>query len=223
MATRIEGSTRATHEVPFTLLHPGGDAPVPLVIALHGMGHGPEHMQRAMQPLLDGPWAWLFPRGLWPYEVRKAGGITIGHAWYMFDGDQGRLRASMEYAAAHLCALHDEVRARVALSRTALVGFSQGGYLAGYAGPAHAGRFAAAASIAGRIKHEFLEVPAPVALAQFHGARDAVVRAAAAREAAEKCRALGFADVTYFEDPQAGHEISPPILEALGNWLRRVL
>ena len=48
------------------------------------------------------------------------------------------------------------------------------------------------------------------------------MKAQAAREAAEKSRALGF-DVTYFEDPQAGHEISPAMCGALREWLRRVL
>jgi predicted esterase len=221
---KTDGFLALTFDVPYTLLQPDVDSrePRPMVIALHGMGQTPAHMQQMLAPLLDQPWLFLFPRGLWPYEIRKADKHAIGYAWYVFDGDQGRLRASMDLAGAHLCGLHDELRARFNVGRTALVGFSQGGYVAGYIGPRHADRFAAAASIAGRIKHEFHAQASSVALAQFHGARDIAVKAEAAREAAEKSRALGF-DVTYFEDPQAAHEISPAMCEALGEWLRRVL
>lgn len=224
-STLIEGSRPLAFDVPYTLVQPASfdpAKPCALVIALHGMGQSPAHMQRAVEPLLDQPWIWVFPRGPWPYEIRKPEKTIIGHAWYMFDGDQQRLRASMDIAGAHLCGLHDELRARLNIGRSAIIGFSQGGYLAGYVGPQNPQRFAGAACVAGRIKHEFHAQATPVALAQIHGGHDPAVKAQAAREAAEKSRALGF-DVTYFEDPQAGHEISPAMYEALREWLRRVL
>lgn len=222
------GTLPFTVDLPYVLARPAGIAdtqPTPLVIALHGMGQTPALMRRVMGALLEQPWTWLFPRGPWPYEIRRAEGTKIGYAWYVFDGDQQGLRAGLDQSANHICALHDVIRSRVAISRTAIVGFSQGGYLAGYAGPRNPQRFAGAACISGRIKHEFLADTRSksTALAQIHGALDVAVKADAARDAVEKTRALGFADVTYFEDPNAGHEITPPMLDTLGQWLRRIL
>ncbi|MCC6463781.1 MAG: hypothetical protein IT463_00420 [Planctomycetes bacterium] len=223
--TRTGGVVPFTVDCPYTLLMPPGVAAPPLVVALHGMGQTEDHMRRFMAPLLQRPWAWLFPRGPYPYEIRKPERTRIGHAWYLFTGDQQALRESMDLGAAHLGRVLD---AAGEFSRVALAGFSQGGYLAAYAGPMLAPRVAAAACLGGRIKHEFLagvsaQVKAGFALAQFHGGRDENVAPALAREAVEKTRALGFARVHYGQDPECSHEISAALAGQLGEWLEEVL
>lgn len=223
----MEGTRALTFDVPYTLLDPPTAGPHTLVMALHGMGQSPALMQRMIAPCLDLPCLWLFPRAPWPYEIRKPDKIIIGHAWYVYDGDQQALRASMDVAGAHLLGLQAEIAARHQVRQTILAGFSQGGYLAGYLGPRHPGVFSAAACVAGRIKHEFHADAGPqaraVKLAQFHGGRDQAVKPEAARDSVAAARALGFTDVRYAQDPQAGHEISPAMAQDLRQWLKELL
>lgn len=225
-ALTSHGKRALSFDVPYTLMLPTGRAPDALVVALHGMGQSPSTMQVMLAPLLDLPCGFLFPRAPWPYEIRKPDRMLIGHAWYMFDGDQAALRASMNLAAAHLLGLLDDVAAP-GPRKTVLLGFSQGGYLAGYVAPTHPDHFAAAACIGGRIKHEFLgDSPTgahAMPLLQLHGGRDPAVKAEAARDAVNKTRALGFSNVSYHEDPLAGHEITEPMAHHLRAWLEAIL
>lgn len=221
------GTVAFTRHIPYTVVMPQGYSAArawPLVIALHGMGHNEELMRRFMGPLLDRPWLWVFPRGPHSFEMRQPEKIRIGHAWYHFDGDQDALRRSMQETSQQLLNLHDLLRRDYPVGTSAVVGFSQGGYMAGYVAPRHPERFCAAACIGGRIKHEFLDdAPRSVALAQFHGGQDANVAPEFAREALERCAALGFKDTHFYCDPEAGHEVSAPMAHELGNWLERVL
>ncbi len=214
----ITASVKFTRDATYRLLHHANDAP--LVVALHGMGQTEDHSQHAVRPLVDKPWSWLFPRGVWPFEVRGKNRIRIGHAWYLYTGDQVDLRASMDIARDHLLAVIDDVRRTHGFSKAAVVGFSQGGYLASYIGPTHADTFCAAGCIAGRIKDEFItEGNRDVRIAQFHGGKDEHVSADLAREAVNRTRAMGYSDVQYFEDTDAKHEITSMMQEQLGQWL----
>ncbi|MCA8946683.1 MAG: hypothetical protein KDB29_10690, partial [Planctomycetes bacterium] len=78
-------------DCPYTLVLPKGyDAgrAWPMVMALHGMGHTHDIMRRYMTALLDRPWMWVFPRGVYPFEMRQPEKIRIGYAWYLYTGDQ---------------------------------------------------------------------------------------------------------------------------------------
>jgi phospholipase/carboxylesterase len=220
---------RLTHEfrmrLPCTVVTPPGHDPAretPLVLALHGMGQSEEHMRRFLRGLEVLPVIWCFPRGVHPYEIRKPERTRIGNAWYLFTGDQDALRESMLLTGQYLLSLHDALLESYRVSRSAIVGFSQGGYLASVVAANHAGRFAAAACIGGRIKHEFMPDGGGVRLLQLHGGRDANVTPELARKAADGARAKGY-DVRYAEDPDAGHEITPAMLKQLGPWLQEVL
>lgn len=227
MSSQDTGSRPLTVDVPWQLLASPRPGVQTLVLALHGMGQPPAVLREMLAPALDLPCHWLFPRAPWPYEIRKADRMRIGHAWYQYDGDQAALRQSMDIAVRHLLGLAGEVGACVAARRLVVAGFSQGGYLAGYLAPMHPQVFSAAACIGGRIKHEFLAESPTAAhampLLQLHGGRDPAVKPEAARDAVEKTRALGFSNVSYHEDPQAGHEISVPMAQHLRAWLESML
>ncbi|MDC1141910.1 hypothetical protein OAU50_02360 [Planctomycetota bacterium] len=196
-------------------------ADVPIVIALHGMGQNEDRMRRFMGPIADLPFIWVYPRGVHPFEIRKPEKTRIGHAWYLFTGDQETLRQSMLDTTEYLLEVRTEVINRYGLRPCAIVGFSQGGYLAGVVAANHADQFTAAASLGGRLKHEFMPEGGGVKLAQFHGAKDVNVSPDLAKEAAEATRSKGY-EVEYSEDIDAGHEISEYMAQELGDWLKKV-
>jgi predicted esterase len=210
---------------PYTLALPDGykaNREWPLVIALHGMGQHEDLMRRAFAPLLSEPWIFCFPRAVHPYEIHKDDKTRIGYAWYVFDGDQDALRASMALAGEFVLGLQDSMRKQYTIGKTAIVGFSQGGYLAAVVAAQSQQRFRAAASLCGRLKWEFMPPGNSVKLAQFHGSRDENVSAQLALQGVEGARERGY-ETEYFEDPEAGHEMSLPMLERLREWLRGVI
>jgi len=214
-----------TVDLPYSVLLPPGwtaERPWPLVIALHGMGQTEDHMRRFLRDLEETPYIWCFPRGPHAFEMRRPERTRIGHAWYLFTGDQDALRDSMLLTSQYLAGLHDALLAAYPVSGTAIAGFSQGGYLAGVTAGLNPDRFKAAACIGGRIKHEFMPDGGGVALLQLHGARDENVTPELAKAAVEGARAKGY-DVAYVEDEGAGHEVSPKLAHELGRWLSEVL
>lgn len=223
------GSRPLTCDVPYEILLPQGyDAGrgYPLVMALHGQGERPEVIRRNLRALHERPYIWLFPRALYPFEIRGRR-RRVGYAWYTYTGDQQALREGIDLACTHLLGVVRAVTGEYPVSRSVVLGFSQGGYLAGVLGPMNPEVFQATVVVSGRIKHEFL-ADAPAAshghpLCQVHGGRDENVSPAAARESVEECRKMGFSAAEYLEDPDGAHEITAPMLETIGAWLERVL
>lgn len=194
----------------------------PVVFALHGMGQHEDLMRRWLAPLLKHPWIFCFPRGPLPYEIRMPEKMRIGYAWYVFDGDQAALRASMALASTHLLNIQDAIRKAYPTGRSAIVGFSQGGYLAPVVATNEPQRFHAAASLCGRLKHEFMPEPGNTRLAQLSGGKDASITPELTAAGVAGARGRGY-EVAEFTDPEAGHEVSPLMLEQLRAWLQEVL
>lgn len=133
---------------------PRAEHGAPLVIALHGWGMTERSFERWLRPGIDAARAsWWVPRGILPCEVRSR---KIGYAWYVFDGDQGALRASMDEAASYLAGLAAAARRALAPQSIALLGFSQGGYLASYLALSRPDLFSALVCCCGRPKAEFV-------------------------------------------------------------------
>ena len=138
-----------------TVSVPRSERGAPLVIALHGWGMTERTFERRLRPGIDHrPLSWWIPRGILPCEVKSR---RIGYAWYVFDGDQAALRASMDDARAYLVTLACAARRALAPSSVTLLGFSQGGYLASYTALSRPDLFDALICCCGRPKAEFID------------------------------------------------------------------
>jgi predicted esterase len=210
---------------------PAGAPPAsgwPLVVALHGWGMNAEYFNRLCRGLLSPDVAVLFPEAPWAFEMRGGSKIRIGHAWYLFTGEDEPFRSTLARAEAHLVGLLDTVLAAHPLNaaRVALFGFSQGAYAGYFAAIRNSRRFAAMAGLGGgRMRPEFLaefvggarRIPFLV----LHGAEDTSVDPARARDMVTWLGEQGFP--AEFRDIPGKHEVTPEGVAMAAAWLRERL
>jgi len=161
-----------------SVLVPRAEAGKPLVIALHGKGMSERALARWLRAGIDREGlSWWVPRGPLPYETERR---RITYAWYVFDGNQAVLKASMDEARPYLHDLVAAARRALRPSSVTLFGFSQGAYLASYAALSRPDLFDRLVCCAGRPKAEFIENLAAARRVRVliqTGARDAAVPA----------------------------------------------
>lgn len=201
-----------------------GRPPRPLLVALHGQGMTAGSFRRVLRHRPPTGHRLLVPEGPYVFERREADGIRPGHGWYIYLGDQEAFRVEMERAEAHLLAVLDRVEAEhgpVDRARSVVLGFSQGGYLAGFVGLRNPARFGGVVVCAARVKHEFLvdelaggSLP-PVL--HLHSPDDPLTPIDLARASRDRLAAAGV-DVELREHA-GGHRLPPEGLAALGDWL----
>jgi len=182
-------------------LHRPADADGSLVIALHGQGMRPASFARETLPAMPERATVLYPQAPLPFEMRHSGRIKQGNGWYVYLGDTPEFLESMNRAENWLRYVLDATLAKGGLdpARVALLGFSQGGYLAGYVGLRNAALFHRLVVAGSRLKHEVLEDAARTAAADHpsflildvHGEEDEGVRPEPCRESAAKITACG--------------------------------
>jgi len=206
---------------------------VPLLVALHGKGDRAERFEREALEALPAGWALLVPSAPIPRDRNVAAHRGAGDAWYLYDGDTDLFRESLGRAEAHLVGLLARVLAEDPPpgfrgpdpGRVALLGFSQGGYLAGITAVRHPGLFRAVVVAGGRLKHEMLggEFPAAraagLSLLGVHGGEDRSVPPEPSRRSLEAARAAGL-DASFRVLPGA-HVFTPAMGAVVRAWLPR--
>lgn len=221
-----------TRRVPALVIVPDSPAPRgghPVTLALHGMGESAESFATVLEPAIaHGRRAWVIPTAPHAFEKRRERGL--GHAWYLFAGDQELLRASMIETSGwlaglmetlHRSATSNDTQPGPALNLGAIdvLGFSQGGYLASVLWM-HMTGIARVICMGGRLKQEWWPesaTPAPRFL-HLHGSADESVPVTLARDAAEAAKHKGF-DVTFREFATAGHTVTADMLAAYAAWV----
>ena len=187
-----------TNEVPVDLHRPD-DADGSLVVALHGMGMSAASFAKDVLPCVPERSSLLVPQAPLPFEMRSERGMRQGNGWYVYIGDTEAFLVSMRRAEEWLLRQVDFFVTDHGFdaARVSLLGFSQGGYLAGWTGIRHAAKFRRLVVAAARIKHEVLVDDAKRAAArefrvlQVHGGTDGSVSAAIAKASADAIAACG--------------------------------
>ncbi len=182
-----------------------------LLIALHGVGMSTRGFLREAAPCAPERAIVVYPEAPLPFEMRRESGMRQGSSWYVYTGDNDAFRESITRAEEFILRVLDRALVETGADpkRVALLGFSQGGYLAGWLGLRNASRFERLVVAGGRIKHEALDAAARAAgdlrVLCVHGADDAGVGCDAARESADSVAALGV-EMT-FRDYPGGHHV----------------
>jgi phospholipase/carboxylesterase len=196
----------------------------PLLVALHGQSQSGARQRRWLSRALPPHWAAAFPDGFHKHEIRKPGGpMRVGHAWYMFTGDQDAFRDSLLEGEAALWDVVDRAVTELGAdpARVYLCGFSQGAYLTHCVAVRSADRVAGWVAQSGRLKVNFLAEQLPSVKGKpvlvQHGENDPHLPPDAAQTSAAALREHG-ADVT-LRTYDAGHEITAPMVDDLRAWL----
>ncbi len=204
-------------DVPVEVVPPRGadgaacEADGSVVVALHGMGHSAASFAKDVAPLLPPGATGILPQAPYPYEIRGSGGIRQGNAWYVYTGESESFLASMAKTETWLLALVAAEIARLGLDarRVALLGFSQGGYLAGFVGVRNPSRLRALVVAGGRIKDEVLEDAArsagDLSVLHVHGEQDESVKPGPSRASAEHLASWGVP--TEYRGYPCGHAV----------------
>lgn len=208
-------------EVPVHVHLPSGESDGSLLVALHGMGMSAGSFARHVLPATPPGTTLLLPQGPLPYEIRRDSGIRQGNSWYVYLGDEEPFLRSMQRTEEWLLAAVDDAVDSLDLdpARVSLLGFSQGGYLAGYVGIRNSLRFRRLVVAGGRIKHEVLADAAreaartPLQVLAVHGEQDESVGLEAVRASVG---AIGEAGVpVQFRSFPVGHSVlKDPVCQA---------
>lgn len=195
----------------------------PLLVAFHG--HGQDGARHARWTAAPPEFAAAFPDGPHKHEVRRPDRAPrVGCAWYLFDGDRGRLAEAFVDAGALAWRMVDAAVAALDAdpSRVWLAGFSQGAYLVHVLAQTHPERVAGWIGQAGGFRPEYLGTLPPPALEGRrvllqHGESDLSLPVERTHVLARDLSARG-ADVTV-RTYDAGHVITPDMTRDAHDWL----
>lgn len=209
-------------EVPVRV-RPGPDPRSPLIVMCHGMGENPTSWTGSWPRVLALPVHLIVPTAPYPFEIREKGGIRIGHAWYLYDGNEEPFRKTVEASATWLSRLVTDLETREGWEPRgrALIGHSQGAYFGYIAAFNHQRQFSHLVAVAGRLKSEFLaealEKGGDLSTLILHGEHDRSVRPEAGHRSHEALTTAGFASRLEFFP--GGHRLIPQVDERAANWL----
>ena len=193
------------------------DAPLPMVVMVHGLGDRPQSMLRLLADL-PGPARVIAPRA--PDRWNS------GWSWFptRTTGDEATLSRQIATVAGQFVEdLEEARRARPTQGKPILAGFSQGGMLSFAVAVRHPDAIAGAVPVAGWLPSLLLPPGGPPAAAPpiraLHGEEDGVLPFARTQEGVTSLRAKGW-DVTLQPFPGVAHRIPPPVRQELFHALQ---
>lgn len=193
------------------------EEPLPLVVAIHGLGDRPEAFSGLVRGL-NAKARVIVPRAPEPHGA--------GGSWYptraVEPSDSARAEA-IRRSAERIAALVTQIRAaHPSRGRTIVTGFSQGGVLSFVLATRHPSIIALAVPLAGSLPPELVpqgrapaRAPPIVAL---HGQGDTVHPVGPTREVVERLREVGW-DVQLRTWAGVGHTVPGPMREAMAKLL----
>lgn len=202
------------------------DRKYPLVVALHGMGMTAEEFAGVIAPVLSLPAILFIPEGVYPYEIRTGQSIRVGRAWYIYTGDDQAFVRSARASGRHLMTLIDRVEEEYQVNpdKRVLLGFSQGGYFAGYVGVREAAKFRGLVVMGARVKDEVLtrelERVKGLSVLLQHGKKDRSVPFQFAERSRDALEAAGL-DIE-LEPYDTGHHVTPEMVRDTSVWLKKL-
>jgi predicted esterase len=224
MDVLISGKTSFKVEVPYKLIETGPKGEKPMIVYLHGRGQNIPLFERQVKSMLNLNAYHLFIQGPYAdFELTKSK-EKWGYSWYLYNGRQGSFLKSMEYTAEFIQEIIDHVIKFIKVSRLCVLGYSMGGYMAGYFGTSRWKHTNELVVISGRIKTELLgtkwqNLKHQKVLA-IHGLKDEIVSPDSQKEHIQKMADKGIDAL--FMGVNEGHKLSAHMVKMTIDWLNRM-
>lgn len=211
-------------EVPYKLIETGGSgADKPLIVYLHGFKQTAESFRDDCKDLLKVHAYHLFIQAPYPiYDRSRSKPVAEwGRAWYLYDGDQDQFLHSLDHASRFIGRIIEQTSNAIHPTRTALIGYSMGGYLAGYHAIKRPKQVNELIICAARFKSELLngdyEKIFHLNVLALHGNADKSVESSPQEIEIEDLREQGM-DATFVAIDGA-HKFSQSFKEKILDWL----
>jgi predicted esterase len=211
-------------EVPYKLIEKGDKGTEkPLIVYLHGFKQNIAQFEELVDDLLSLQAYHLFIQGPYPiYDRRQAKKVEEwGRSWYLYDGEQDQFAKSLELSSEFIQEVIDNMLDHISASRIAMVGYSMGGYQAGYFALSRWKHINELVVIGGRIKTELFENREKnydhLNVLALHGSDDESVKSSPQKKSCDQLTSWG-ASVT-FEELKESHALSSLFLERAKRWL----
>lgn len=211
-------------EVPYKLIETGEKGKKPLIVYLHGYNQNIKYFRRKVSELTKLKAYHLFIQAPYPiYDRAHKRKVTEwGRAWYLYDGDQQQFIKSLELASEFVQEVVDNILNHIEVSRLAMIGYSMGGYLAGYFALSRWKHVNDLVVIGGRIKTEVFEHKEGnydhMHVLALHGLEDESVKSEPQRKSAEQLKEMG-AKVT-FRELEASHNLNGEYISETKEWMK---
>lgn len=222
----ISGKTSFKIEVPYKLIETGEKGvQKPLLLYFHGFGDNLKGFENTMEPLLDLSAYHLFIQGPYPLYDKK-GSKTVskwGRAWYLYDGKRKQFIKSLEITSEFVQEIVDNLIKFINVSRICVIGYSMGGYLAGYFGLTRWKHVKDVVVIGARIKTEVVSEESWHKLGHLnflaiHGKNDDTVNHKNQEEEILTLKKFGVsAEIILLEEE---HALNKHYIDTILNWLK---
>lgn len=224
MDVLVSGKTSFKVEVPYKLIETGPKGEKPLIVYLHGRGQNILAFEKQMKSMLKLNAYHLFIQGPYAdYGMTKEKEKWV-YAWYLYNGRQGSFVKSLEYTAEFIQEIIDHVIKFIKVSRLCVIGYSMGGYMAGYFGTSRWKHTNELIVINGRIKTELLAGKFSKLKHQnilaIHGLEDKIVSAESQFKQIEVLRSKNLNAV--FQGIKEGHKLSANMIQSATKWLNSI-
>lgn len=209
--------------VPYKLIETGGDSRKPLIVYLHGFKQNIAQFEDLVDEMFTVDAYHLFIQGPYPIYDRKNQRKVKdwGRAWYLYDGQQDQFLESLEAASEFIEGIIRKVRKDIDAKSITVMGYSMGGYLAGYFGLSRPNIVNKLVVIGGRIKTEAFEDVdnryEQLNVLALHGVSDSSVESAPQEESCDQLSEWG-ANVE-FQTIDGGHFLKPEYVKKIKKWL----
>lgn len=200
----------------------------PFVTALHGYGEDAVKMAARLEKAGEVPWAWLVLDAPYPFVKETGGRREVGRSWYAYTGDSKALVREMRRSGEIVRRVVERAAERHGLDRgrAALLGYSQGGYLASFLALDRPDDVRGLVAVACRIKVEAfaesdLERARGLAVLAVHGRRDRRTPWPPQDASIERLRRLGLRVESRLHD--GGHAFPREEIPAIAAFLADAL
>ena len=222
----ITGNAIFQIDVPYRVIETGEKSiNKPLIIYLHGFGQNLNKFEEKCSILKRLDAYHCFIQGPYPiYDRRGRKDISDwGYSWYLYDGNSDQFVKALEKSSQFLQGVINKLLNQISPNRISVIGYSMGGYLAGYFSltrPDHVNDLIVCAA---RIKTEVLndqwESVRKLNVLALHGKNDELVKPEPQQKEIERLRKNNVkAELKLIDE---NHSFSESYIQEIFSWLKK--